>query len=80
MNLANDFVRDDYFKLMSDEIESAKSMLAEMYDLKRDDVFDKAWSIAWEWDHASGINEVKICFCDLVDLVRMANQHRDHDR
>ncbi len=51
------------------EIEAAKAEMAEEHGIVRNEKFDRAWEIAWSRGHSSGINEVKMCFNELVDLL-----------
>ncbi len=51
-------------------IEAVKAEMAEEYGLERNAKFDKAWEIAWGHGHSSGIDEVKLYFGELVELIR----------
>lgn len=53
-----------------DEIEAAKVELATTHGLERNAKFDRAWSIAWQHGHSSGIDDVKCFFHDLADLLK----------
>jgi hypothetical protein len=52
------------------DIENAKLELLEEYGIERNDKFERAWSVAWDYGHSSGIQEVKNHFADLVDLIK----------
>lgn len=52
------------------DIESAKEEMAIKHGLERDSKFDRAWDIAWNWGHSSGIGEAKLYFDELADLLQ----------
>lgn len=53
----------------AEEIEAIKAELAAEYEIERNAKFDKAWSIAWEYGHSSGVAEVKNYFHEIVELI-----------
>ena len=55
----------------SAEIEKAKAELAENHGLERNAKFECAWRIAWGLGHSAGINEVKIYFDELAELLKL---------
>ena len=52
------------------KIEQSKQGLAEFWEIKRDAKFDRAWRIAWEERHSSGIGAVEDMFGNLVELIK----------
>ena len=52
------------------DIEAAKAEMAQRYGLERNAKFDRAWEIAWDYGHSSGINEVKLYFEELAELLK----------
>jgi flagellar biosynthesis/type III secretory pathway protein FliH len=61
--------RDLERKREAEEIEAVKAELAAEYKIERNAKFDKTWSIAWEYGHSSGLDEVKNYFHELVELI-----------
>jgi len=51
------------------EIEESKSRLAKEYNLERNAKFEKAYALAWDYGHSSGINEVENYFHELAPLL-----------
>ena len=62
--------RKAYFAEQDRQIEAAKAELAAEHGLDRNDKFETAWGIAWEFGHSSGIPEVKYYFSELVPLLK----------
>ncbi len=62
--------RKEYNEREAREIEEAKASLAVEYKIPRDAKFDKAWRLAWEYGHSSGLSEVRLYFSELVELIR----------
>jgi flagellar biosynthesis/type III secretory pathway protein FliH len=52
------------------EIEATKVRLSERYGVKRDEKFEKAWNLAWDYGHSSGFMEVEMYFQDLAELIK----------
>jgi len=47
-----------------------KADLAHAYGVPRDEKFEKAWKLAWEYGHSAGYTEVENHFNDLVELIK----------
>jgi len=60
----------EFRKAESKAIESAKAEMAAEHGLERNAKFDKAWGIAWGHGHSNGIDEVKLYFGELAELIR----------
>lgn len=52
------------------KIEETKNRLAAEYSIERNAKFEKAWSLAWDYGHSSGFDEVERYFGDLVELIK----------
>lgn len=62
--------QEAYAAKVNAETEASKAKLAAEYQLPRDAKFERAWSIAWEHGHSSGLSEVESYFIELVDLIK----------
>lgn len=51
-------------------IEASKQKMATKHNIARDAKFEKAWALAWDFGHASGLNEVEMYFDDLAELLK----------
>ncbi len=47
-----------------------KNRLSKDHAIPRNAKFDKAWDIAWERGHASGLHEVEAYFDELAELIK----------
>ncbi len=52
------------------EIEEVKAWFTDYHKLPRDAKFDRAWDIAWDRGHGSGLEEVKNYFEELIELIK----------
>jgi flagellar biosynthesis/type III secretory pathway protein FliH len=50
--------------------EDMKADLAKAYGVPRNEKFEKAWNLAWEYGHSAGYAEVENYFDDLVELIK----------
>lgn len=62
--------RAEYNRKEAAEIEAFKDKMAKDHGIPRDAKFDRAWRLAWEYGHSSGLGEVSIYFSDLVELIK----------
>ena len=51
-------------------IEEVKARIATKHEISRGAKFEKAWRLAWEYGHSSGLPEVENYFDDLVELIK----------
>lgn len=59
---------DAAFRLQ--QIEDIKNALARKHGLSRNDKFEKAWNLAWDYGHSSGYDEVQLYFDELAELLK----------
>lgn len=57
-------------KAAEEIIEASKITMANLYGLPRNEKFEKAWKIAWDQGHSSGIGEVEAYFGELAELIK----------
>ena len=50
--------------------EEFKEDLAKEFEVENNPKFEKCFELAWSFGHSSGLNEVKIYFADLVELIK----------
>ena len=53
------------------EIELSKARMADKHRLERNEKFEKAWKIAWDEGHSSGLAEVESYFDKLAELLKL---------
>ena len=51
-------------------VEDFKTTLAEEFEVADNPKFEKCFELAWSFGHASGFNEVRLYFIDLVELIK----------
>lgn len=55
---------------MARDIEASKNRLSKECGVERNTKFDKAWMIAWDHGHSSGLDEVELYFRELAELIK----------
>jgi hypothetical protein len=51
-------------------IELLKERLSDEHGIPRDKKFDQTWTLAWQYGHSAGLNEVEQYFNELAVLIK----------